>query len=90
VNLRANVTLDNALFVVDTATGVLSRVTGIKHITNITASTSAVTWNENEPGRSLLDMLVWADQNYLLTDDGTGEYLVRLANVGNETLRMMI
>jgi hypothetical protein len=36
VNLRADVTLDNALFVVDTATGALSRVTGIKQYTGIT------------------------------------------------------
>jgi hypothetical protein len=88
VQLRADVTLDNALFVVDTATGALSRVDGIKHITNISDGT--VTWDNTEPGTGLLDLLVWADQNYLLADGGTGEYLVRAANVGNETFPMMI
>jgi hypothetical protein len=88
VNLRADVTLDNALFVVDTATGALSRVDGIKQASIATPS-QVVTWGD-EPGTRLLDLLVWADQNYLLADDGNGEYLVRLANVGNETLRMMI
>jgi hypothetical protein len=88
VQLRAEVTLDNALFVVNTTTGALSRVTGIKHITDINGGN--ITWDETAPGTELLDMLVWADKNYLLADNGTGEYLVRAANVGNETFPMMI
>jgi uncharacterized repeat protein (TIGR02543 family) len=71
VNLRADVTLDNALFVVNTTTGVLSRVSGIKQFNAITEQTlNSVTWydgtggTEDWTGTSLLDMLVWFDTHY--------------------------
>jgi hypothetical protein len=87
VNLRADVTLDNALFIVNTTTGALSRVSGITHITSITGTgpTMQIVRSE-EPGTTVLDVLAWADENYFLTDDGSGEYLVRVMNSGNEAV----
>jgi hypothetical protein len=66
---------------VDTATGALSRVTGIKQFNAITRTTKGpVTWNDGTGGRDdragtrLLDMLVWFDTQYGAATGSPNQY----------------
>jgi hypothetical protein len=90
-----DIALDNALFIVDKASGALTRVAVPKTYKGLDSGSAIrpILW-EDRPGTRLIDMLVWFDTHYGAFREGTdpadiggtagayqegAEYLIRLA-----------
>jgi hypothetical protein len=73
VNLRAEVTLDNALFMVNKATGELTQVRGIKEYSGGAPKSqiAPVAFDTTKEGTRFIDMLVWFDTHYGAFKEGT-------------------